>query len=190
MCPLPLVTAPVPYLAVPASCSSKAVCFSACQATDLSPEHYRLAPAPCALTCSICAMASVWLPAHCSAAQHLDIWICFCPPAAHSALASVLLPITSLPTTALLDTLTPASVSVPCSNSALASVQLPITSLPTPAGNASNTASPFITIGNNTALTQLDLGRLTVLPGSKPLQISNNTVLTAVNLAAVSAGLH
>ena len=77
-----------------------------------------------------------------------------------------------------------------CSNSALSSVQLPITSLPTPASNASNTASPFITIGNNTALTQLDLGRLTVLPGSQPLQISNNTVLTAVNLTAVSADLH
>ena len=121
------------------------------------------------------------------APRHLDLSL---SPAAHSALASVQLLITSLPTTALLDTLTPASVSVPCSNSALASVQLPITSLPTPAGNASNTASPFITIGNNTALTQLDLGRLTVLPGSKPLQISNNTVLTAVNLTAVSAGLH
>ncbi len=79
MCPLPLVTAPVPNSAAPTSCSSSAVRFSACQAADIRHEQCRLAPAPFTLPCSICALASVWLPARRSAAQHLEIRICLWP---------------------------------------------------------------------------------------------------------------
>ena len=73
-----------------------------------------------------------------------------------------------------------------CSNTALAGVQIPITALPTLVANASNPASPAVTVGNNTALTQLDLGSLAILPGSNGLQISNNTVLAGLNLTSVS----